>query len=102
VLLGFCLTDIRESLPSRGFLKVSVRCQSYPPAERTGRCSNLVLKNADTIFLGANSGENCWKNSPLSRNSVPAERKRPGRGGVMLTEGHQRSDANHIAWINLL
>jgi len=30
-----------------------------------------------------------------------ADRKRRGQGGVMWTKDHKRSDANHIAWINL-
>ena len=34
--------------------------------------------------------------------SVVAERKRRGQGGVMWTEYHKRSDANHIGWINLI
>jgi len=42
------------------------------------------------------------ENSPFSRNLVRAERKRRGQGGVMWTENHKRSDANHIAWINLI
>jgi len=42
------------------------------------------------------------KNSPFSRNLVIAERKRRGQGSVMWTEHHKRSDANHIAWINLI
>jgi len=37
-----------------------------------------------------------------SKNLVTAERKRPGQGGVMWTEDNKRSDANHIAWINLM
>ena len=39
---------------------------------------------------------------PFSRNLVEAERKRRGQGGVMWTEYHKRSDANHIGWINLI
>ena len=44
------------------------------------------------------------ENLPFSRNLVIAERKRRGQGGVMWTEDpdHKRSDANHIAWINLI
>ena len=42
------------------------------------------------------------KNSTFSRNLVRLERKRRGRGVVMWTENHKRSDANHIAWINLI
>jgi len=42
------------------------------------------------------------ENSPYSRDLVIAERKRRGQGGVMCTEHHKRSDANHIAWINLI
>jgi len=30
------------------------------------------------------------------------ERKRREQGGVMWTEYHKRSDANHIGWINLI
>ena len=40
------------------------------------------------------------ENLPFSRNLVEAERKRRGQGGVMWTEYHKRSDANHIGWIN--
>jgi len=40
------------------------------------------------------------ENSPFSRNLVTTERKRRGQNGVMWTEDHKRSDANHIAWIN--
>jgi len=36
----------------------------------------------------------------FSKKIVVAERKRRGQGGVMRTEDHKRSDANHIAWIN--
>jgi len=39
---------------------------------------------------------------PLSRNSGRPERKRPEWGGEMLREGIKRSDAKHIAWINLI
>ena len=42
------------------------------------------------------------ENSPFSRNLVIAERKRRGQGGVMWTEDHKRSDANHITHINLI
>jgi len=42
------------------------------------------------------------ENSPFSRNLVAAERKRRGQGGVIWTEYHTRSDANHIDWINLI
>jgi len=42
------------------------------------------------------------KNLPFSRNLVIADRKRRGQGGVMWTMDHKRSDANHIAWINLI
>jgi len=52
-------------------------------SERTGRCSNLV-KNMVTRFFEGQTPENfCLKNSLLSRNSGTAERKRPGRGGVL-------------------
>jgi len=37
----------------------------------------------------------------FSRN-FQAERKRRGQGGVMWIENHKLSDANHIAWINLM
>ena len=42
------------------------------------------------------------ENLPFSRNLVIADRKRRGQGGVMWTVHHKRSDANHIAWINLI
>ena len=42
------------------------------------------------------------ENSPSSRNLVTAERKRRGQGGVMWTESHKWSDANHVGWINLI
>jgi len=42
------------------------------------------------------------ENSPFSRSLVTAERKRRGQGGVMWTEDHKRSDANHLACINLI
>ena len=42
------------------------------------------------------------ENSPFSRNLVIAERKRRGQGGVMWIEDHKRSNANYIAWINLI
>jgi len=42
------------------------------------------------------------ENLPFSRNLVRAERKRRGQGGILWTENHKRSDANHIAWINLI
>jgi len=60
------------------------------------------------IVLGCISGTNYWKYSPLSRNSGPAERKRPARDGKMLTEGQlmgigfQMGVGFHIAWINLI
>ena len=41
------------------------------------------------------------ENLPFS-NLVIADRKRRGQGGVMWTKDHKRSDANHIAWINLI
>ena len=40
--------------------------------------------------------ENWLKNSPFSRNSGQAERKRPGWGEVTWTEGHKRSDGDRI------
>ena len=42
------------------------------------------------------------ENLPFSRNLVTANRKRRGQGGLMWTKDHKRSDANHIAWINLI
>jgi len=42
------------------------------------------------------------ENSPFSRNLLAAEKKRRGQGGVMWTEYHKRSDANHIGYINLI
>jgi len=42
------------------------------------------------------------ENLPFSRNLDTAERKRRRQGGVMWTEDHKRSDANRIAWINLI
>jgi len=42
------------------------------------------------------------ENLPFSKNLVRAERKRRGQGGVMWTEKHTWSDANHISWINLI
>jgi len=42
------------------------------------------------------------ENLLISRNLVLAERKRQGQGGVMWTEDHKRSDANHTTWINLM
>jgi len=42
------------------------------------------------------------KKLPLSRNFGQAERKRTGQGGAMVTEGHKRSPANNIAWINVV
>ena len=42
------------------------------------------------------------ENSPFSRNLVVVESKRRGQGGVMRTEHHKISDANHIVWINLI
>jgi len=46
-----------------------------------GWCSNLVNIIRHN-FSWKNSGKNCWKISPLSRNTGPAERKRKGRGRV--------------------
>ena len=42
------------------------------------------------------------ENLPFSRNLFMTDRKRQGQGGVMWTEYHNRWDANHIAWINLI
>ena len=42
------------------------------------------------------------ENLPFSRNLVTADRKRRGQGGVMWIKDHKRSDAKHIAWINLI
>ena len=42
------------------------------------------------------------RNSPFSRNLVMSERERRGQRGVMWTEYRKRSNANHIAWINLI
>jgi len=42
------------------------------------------------------------ENLPFSKNLVVAERQRRGQGGVMWTEDHKRSDANHLAYINLI
>ena len=42
------------------------------------------------------------ENLPFSRNIVVAKRKRRGQGRVIWTEDNKRSDANHIAWINLI
>jgi len=42
------------------------------------------------------------ENSPFSRNLVTTKRKRRRQGGVLWTEDHKRSDANYIAWINLI
>jgi hypothetical protein len=42
------------------------------------------------------------ENLPFSRNLVTAERKRRAQGGAMWTEDNKKSDANHMAWINLI
>ena len=68
-----------------------------------GWCSNLV-KNILTHFLeGPTPGNFCLKNSPLSRNSDPAERKRPGRGGGILNMRHNNNlvDGNIMHCVDL-
>ena len=42
------------------------------------------------------------ENLPFSRNLVRAERKRIAQGGAMWTEDNKKSDASHMAWINLI
>ena len=42
------------------------------------------------------------ENLPFSRNLVRTEKKRRAQGGAMWTEDNKKSDANHMAWINLI
>ena len=43
----------------------------------------ILWKICWQFFSEANSGRNCWKNWPFSKNFDGAERKRPGLGEVM-------------------
>jgi len=52
------------------------------------------------MFWGPTTGKNCQK-LPHLRHSGVAKRKWPGRGGVMLIEGHKRWVANHTALFNI-
>ena len=54
------------------------------------------------IFFIKTNQHKRLENLLFSRNLVLAERKRRGQGGVMWTKDHTRSDANYIAWINLI
>ena len=55
--------------------------------------------------IGLSYQNQCYrKDHPFREFSVKADpqRKRTGRKGVMLREGHKSSHANHTAWINLV
>jgi len=60
------------------------------------------LTTPQTAFLFKTTLHKRSENSSFTRNLVIAETKRRGQGGVMWTEDHKRSDANHITWINLI
>jgi len=55
-----------------------------------------------TGFLVTTTNKKLLKNSSLSRNFVHTERKRPGRGRIMLKEGVTRHDGDNTAWINII
>jgi len=73
------------------------------------RCTSGVCRGPERSqftthisFLIKTTIQKQWNNSPLSKNSGPAERKRPGRGEVNSENDRQKSPVNHIAWINLV
>jgi len=43
-----------------------------------------------------------WNYSPLPRNFIKVDRKRPGRGEEILTESHKKTVANGLGWINVV
>ena len=58
-----------------------------------------------STHIGLSYQNQCYrKDHPFREFSVKADpqRKRTGRKGVMLREGHKSSHANHTAWINLV
>ena len=67
-----------------------------------GRCSNLVKNMLTRFFEWPTLEIFCLKTSPLLRNSSLAERKRPGREGVLWTCVEKISPANHIDCISLV
>ena len=67
-----------------------------------GRCSNLVKNMLTLFFEGPPPGNFCLKTSPLSRNSSLAQRKRPGREGLLWTCVEKVSPTNHVDCISLV
>ena len=83
-----------------GFLLWILRISLHP--KFPSNCQDFITTQTAFLLSYKTTLHNRSENSPFSRNLVIAERKSRGQGGVMWTVDHKRSDANYIAWINLI